>query len=236
MIAARVVASPTREFATNNLIVIHPGTLADASHATVRHNGINHVFSIGRSADGIDSTHVALSAVHRKHLHVALNDTVQIGACDSVPYIDALAIDVIIYNNKGNSIMQFDTDAAALAIVAQQHILQRGRPFLLFNTDQVLFICTATNVNNDGGAANYGIPSIQTKFVFNTNQSTVELKGSLVGDQRTIFATGWTFDQFGVGGLDEQFKEAFRRAFLSRILPPDVIDKLGVIHVKGMIM
>lgn len=39
----------------------------------------------------------------------------------------------------------------------------------------------------------------------------------------------------GIGGLDEEFSGIFRRAFASRVFPPDLIEKLGIQHVKGAI-
>ena len=40
----------------------------------------------------------------------------------------------------------------------------------------------------------------------------------------------------GIGGLDKEFSDIFRRAFASRIFPASVIKKLGVKHVKGMLL
>lgn len=37
----------------------------------------------------------------------------------------------------------------------------------------------------------------------------------------------------GIGGLDAEFSNIFRRAFASRIFPPGLVDKLGIQHVKG---
>ena len=37
----------------------------------------------------------------------------------------------------------------------------------------------------------------------------------------------------GIGGLDNEFSNIFRRAFASRIFPPGLIEKLGIQHVKG---
>ena len=34
----------------------------------------------------------------------------------------------------------------------------------------------------------------------------------------------------GVGGLDHQFNAIFRRAFASRVFPPEVVEQLGI-HV-----
>jgi vesicle-fusing ATPase len=44
------------------------------------------------------------------------------------------------------------------------------------------------------------------------------------------------YSKLGVGGLSEEFVTIFRRAFISRIIPSNVASKLGVKHVRGMIM
>lgn len=40
----------------------------------------------------------------------------------------------------------------------------------------------------------------------------------------------------GIGGLSNEFGEVFQRAFASRLLPPSVLEKLGVKHVKGVLL
>jgi vesicle-fusing ATPase len=40
----------------------------------------------------------------------------------------------------------------------------------------------------------------------------------------------------GIGGLDKEFSQIFRRAFASRIFPPAIVERLGIQHVKGMIL
>jgi vesicle-fusing ATPase len=37
----------------------------------------------------------------------------------------------------------------------------------------------------------------------------------------------------GIGGLDKEFANIFRRAFASRLYPPKVLAKLGCNHVRG---
>ena len=51
-----------------------------------------------------------------------------------------------------------------------------------------------------------------------------------------IFSAEWDFQKTGIGGLDEQFLQILRRAFASRIFPPEVVDQLGVKHVKGILL
>ncbi len=40
----------------------------------------------------------------------------------------------------------------------------------------------------------------------------------------------------GIGGLDSEFSSIFRRAFASRIFPPALVEKLGIQHVKGILL
>jgi vesicle-fusing ATPase len=45
-----------------------------------------------------------------------------------------------------------------------------------------------------------------------------------------------SFEKLGIGGMDKQFEEIFRRAFASRVFPPAVVKRLGITHVKGMLL
>ena len=40
----------------------------------------------------------------------------------------------------------------------------------------------------------------------------------------------------GIGGLDEEISEIFRRAFVSRRFENSVVDRFGVKHVKGILL
>jgi vesicle-fusing ATPase len=40
----------------------------------------------------------------------------------------------------------------------------------------------------------------------------------------------------GIGGLNEEFSNIFRRAFVSRIFPPSIVEKMGIQHVKGILL
>ncbi|GFR52622.1 hypothetical protein Agub_g15209, partial [Astrephomene gubernaculifera] len=43
-------------------------------------------------------------------------------------------------------------------------------------------------------------------------------------------------ERLGIGGLDNEFDVIFRRAFCSRIFPPSIIQRLGINHVKGVLL
>ena len=40
----------------------------------------------------------------------------------------------------------------------------------------------------------------------------------------------------GIGGLDNEFSDLFRRAFVSRTVLTEVINQLGIQHVKGVLL
>lgn len=40
----------------------------------------------------------------------------------------------------------------------------------------------------------------------------------------------------GIGGLDEELANIFRRAFAARRFPPYVLKKYGINHVKGLLL
>eukprot|EP00873_Tetraselmis_striata_P002682 jgi/Tetstr1/422946/TSEL_013725.t1 len=42
--------------------------------------------------------------------------------------------------------------------------------------------------------------------------------------------------EMGIGGLDKELQDLFRRAFASRLVPPGVAERMGMGHVKGILM
>ncbi|KAL9608443.1 MAG: hypothetical protein Q9167_006725 [Letrouitia subvulpina] len=51
-----------------------------------------------------------------------------------------------------------------------------------------------------------------------------------------ILRPNFKFEDMGIGGLDKEFSAIFRRAFASRIFPPGLIEKLGIQHVRGILL
>lgn len=59
-------------------------------------------------------------------------------------------------------------------------------------------------------------------------------KGKIV--RQSILNPDWDFNKMGIGGLDNEFSAIFRRAFASRVFPPEVVIQLGIKHVKGILL
>lgn len=64
--------------------------------------------------------------------------------------------------------------------------------------------------------------------------SSINLTGKSRGkvERQSIINPDWDFTKMGIGGLDDEFNAIFRRAFASRVFPPEVMEQLGCQHVK----
>ena len=83
---------------------------------------------------------------------------------------------------------------------------------------------------------NYGVLLPNTAVVFEKAEgSAIHLIGKAKGKvvRQSIINPDWDFSKMGVGGLDKEFNAIFRRAFASRVFPPEVMEQLGCKHVKG---
>ncbi|KAI9096005.1 hypothetical protein K1719_026152 [Acacia pycnantha] len=83
-----------------------------------------------------------------------------------------------------------------------------------------------------------GMISDDTYIIFEASRDS----GIKIVNQREA-ATSNIFKQkefnlqsLGIGGLSAEFADIFRRAFASRVFPPHVTSKLGIKHVKGMLL
>ncbi|GFH26325.1 N-ethylmaleimide sensitive fusion protein, partial [Haematococcus lacustris] len=77
-----------------------------------------------------------------------------------------------------------------------------------------------------------------TAFIFtNAGNNPIKITGQKGYASTQLFKTRTlNFEQLGIGGLDTQFEAIFRRAFASRVFPPSIVQKLGIKHVKGILL
>lgn len=73
--------------------------------------------------------------------------------------------------------------------------------------------------------------------VMKAGDSMIKIKSSAKkAASNAIIAPNFKFEEMGIGGLDEEFGAIFRRAFASRVFPPALVEKLGIQHVKGILL
>lgn len=74
--------------------------------------------------------------------------------------------------------------------------------------------------------------------VFEKGEGGPNLTGKSRGKQpqQSIISPNWDFLNMGVGGLDKEFNAIFRRAFASRVFPVELVEQLGLKHVRGILL
>ncbi len=55
-------------------------------------------------------------------------------------------------------------------------------------------------------------------------------------EAKQLFEKDFNFQAMDIGGLDAEFREIFRKAFTSRMLPPDLVSRMGLPHIKGIML
>ncbi|QSL66514.1 hypothetical protein MERGE_000894 [Pneumocystis wakefieldiae] len=83
-----------------------------------------------------------------------------------------------------------------------------------------------------------GILTLHTSInIYKTGNSNIRIKASTKRpNANSIIQPNFKFEDMGIGGLDSEFSAIFRRAFASRIFPSGLVDKLGIQHVKGILL
>ena len=199
-----------------------------------------------------------MSDPQRTWMQVALSDVVTVQIYDPFSqggqaYLGSLDVEVGFASKTKRPDTPWDQDELAQAVVKnfENQVLAPGQrvmmdykaiPFLL----RVLTVELVDLSMNKGASAAptkkdphaRGILTRQTPINFFKDGSTgINLKAS---NRRpaanSIITPDFKFEDMGIGGLDSEFSTIFRRAFASRIFPPGLIDKLGIQHVKGILL
>ncbi|KAI1813074.1 vesicle fusion factor [Poronia punctata] len=94
----------------------------------------------------------------------------------------------------------------------------------------------AKQVSREGSAR--GILTSQTRVLFHRDgKSDFKMKPSMSKpNSNAILSPDFKFEDMGIGGLGNEFSTIFRRAFASRVFPPGLVAKIGIPHVKGMLL
>ena len=101
--------------------------------------------------------------------------------------------------------------------------------------------------SKEGGSSSHGdegqlVQPTDITFTRADGATSIMLTGERVADggnsgqANNIFVADFDFEKLGIGGLDSEFNQIFRRAFASRIWPSKVIKEMGITHVRGMLL
>lgn len=197
-----------------------------------------------RAYESVDSGSIGLNSVHRKAARVSVADKVQVARfIPPKAHFELVLLTVEVeYLAKGRGKNE-QLDAGALSADLKKRFT--GQVFTV--GQKVTFECYGTNfvmtvtdalVEGKPTSAERGLLVSQTAFHFDTaGNSGIKILNQKSGKATNMFKhKQFNFEKLGIGGLDKQFEDIFRRAFASRVFPPHIINRLGIHHVKGMLL
>ncbi|KAG6476075.1 hypothetical protein ZIOFF_065310 [Zingiber officinale] len=251
-----VVSTPSQDLALTNFAYCAPADLSkfaspgssdiyaligDSIVLTLRYPSI----CPNTAHQNIPSSHVALNAIQRRHIRVSSGDQISVSRFVTPDNFNLalLRLDLDFVKGKTNRTEQLD------AVVLAQKIQEKFVNQVMTTGQKVSFEFCGTNyiftVNqallegqDDAKGLDRGIISTGTYFVFEASPNS----GIKIINQREAVGSKifrekeFDLKKLGIGGLDTEFIEVFRRAFASRVFPPHVVNKLGMKHVKGMLL
>jgi len=248
---------PSDEMSLTNCAIVSPMDFPDSVKQVEIQTmpGQTFIFSTKSHRD-IPSGTIAFSLVQRKWAVLSLNQDIDVRpfTFDTNQHtLTNIILEVDFLQKKSTTLDAYDTDAMAREFLAQFHHMSFtvGQQMVFsFQEKKLLSLVVKDLETADINAmrsgmemksrkAQFGQSFPNTAIVFDKSEgSPVNLTGKSKGKtpHQSVINPNWDFQNMGVGGLDKQFNAIFRRAFSSRVFPPEVVEQLGCKHVKGILL
>ncbi|XP_035826063.1 vesicle-fusing ATPase isoform X3 [Aplysia californica] len=200
---------------------------------------------------------MGFNAQHRKWAGIMLNAELAVRRATLNPRKDcvgSIVLEMDFWSKKAQQGLTLDSDklAAEFSMSFGNRAFTVGEP-LVFQFDKKLYslnvksieVIDMTLVNAQGQltgkpkVAQYGVLSGNSGIIFEKMEgSLLNFSGKAKGKSthQSIINPDWDFTKLGIGGLDTEFTGIFRRAFASRVFPPEIIEQLGMKHVRGILL
>ncbi|KAK4798183.1 hypothetical protein SAY86_030509 [Trapa natans] len=191
--------------------------------------------------EAIRPGNIALNAIQRRHARVSTGDNISVSRF--IPPDDfnlALLTLELEFVKKGTKSEQVDAVLLAKQLRKKfnNQVMTVGqRVSFEYHGNNYIFTVNQA-VIEEGDKSERGMLSSETYIVFEaSNASGIKIVNQREAARSNIFRhKEFNLQQLGIGGLSDEFADIFRRAFASRVFPPHVTSKLGIKHVKGMLL
>ncbi|KAJ2851464.1 transport between ER and Golgi ATPase protein [Coemansia brasiliensis] len=193
------------------------------------------------------------AGLQRQWAQLSINQEVTVEALDESQagiYLGTMDVELSFLTPSKETALRVDADEIAAGLQSLDGlIVSLNQPLVLdFHGNALKAVVTGltgvpldvlrgADAQSDTPATSGMLISATTVSVARAASSQLDLQGATVSHKANmIIQPDFRFEDLGIGGLDHEFSNIFRRAFASRIFPPDLVSKLGVQHVKGILL
>uniref|UniRef100_A0A8C3B5P7 Vesicle-fusing ATPase n=1 Tax=Cyclopterus lumpus TaxID=8103 RepID=A0A8C3B5P7_CYCLU len=243
---------PTDELSLTNCAVINE---KEPQHVTVRNLAHMYVFTL-KKHPSVNSGTIAFSLPQRKWAGLSIGQEVKVTNYTfdkSKQCISSMTVEIDFLQKKSVDSNPYDSDNMSREFVLHfnNQAFSVGQQFGFSFCDKLFGLVIKDIETMDpsilkGEQGSGKKPKIQIGLLLGNSQVIFEKSETssmtLIGKAKTresrqsIISPDWNFERMGIGGLDKEFSDIFRRAFASRVFPPDIVEQMGCKHVKGILL
>ncbi|KAL8712589.1 MAG: hypothetical protein Q9220_003120 [cf. Caloplaca sp. 1 TL-2023] len=253
------LAKAPQQFVYANKVAVSPFDFPPSREGNDFYLLINNMYVLSaQPMDGFPQGHLSLSDPQRTWASISLTDTVSVKLYDPFQegghrYLGSVDAEISFAGKKGTEApLDQDELAQAFTKTFENQIFAPGQRIIMdFRSIPLLIVIQTVQLidlymekpsaSSEPTVSDPRVRGILTRQslmnFFKNSRSPINLRAS---NRRpaanAILQPNFKFEDMGIGGLDKEFSAIFRRAFASRIFPPGLIEKLGIQHVKGILL
>jgi len=244
-----VIKIPADELSLSNRLVFNPADIIKLGFIRDKEGEKKAVVEVQDHLFGICShlrvpqNKVGFSSIQRQWLNVSIESTVHVKAVNLNVYLASVSVTVDFLQKKKITKESYNTDLLQSQFQEQFDSMpfevDQEVVFKYQNLPLIKIKIQSLSDMKTGVAVERGLITQNTSITFDRmEESLITLSGKAKGKSAmpSLINPDWDFSQMGIGGLDNEFAAIFRRAFASRVYPPDLIEELGMQHVKGILL
>ena len=245
---------PSDDLASKNAIFVSFNKLSELKSKTGAKNKL-YVKTRGKimeilGAEGVEQEGVAMSKLTRKLLQIGEDDSLNFEYMfDNQPPKKGLTHIKFKVNprKKIDETIKIE-DTVLLEIIKKMYV---DTPFnnstiLYFSHNNLGLTIEACELEIDPlgplneersnkNIVNFGFLAIDTVIELTSENSKFKISSKTM-KAKNLTKFGFNFNEMGIGGLDQEISNIFRRAFTTRLYPTAYLEKYGIHHVKGILL
>ncbi|KAM4524525.1 vesicle-fusing ATPase-like [Odontesthes bonariensis] len=252
----KAVRCPTEELSLTNCAVINEKEPHVEGHVTVYNEKREFVFTL-KTHPEVGVGCIAFSLPQRKWAGLVLGDDFKVTNYKfdkSKGCVSNMMVEIDFLQKKSIDSNPYDSDKMASEFLQQfnNQAFTVGQQLVFSFSDKLFNLLIKdmeamdASILKGGHVSDASRKKIKVGLLLANSQVIFEKSPNspvlLIGKSKTresrqsIISPDWNFEKMGIGGLDKEFSGIFRRAFASRVFPPDIVEQMGCKHVKGILL
>ena len=244
----KVVPYPSDEPTIFNCALLHEDDMPGLTQIKITINGSQSFLISANYSVSLNSKEIGLCGPQMTWMNLEYYTEVDVTASkwDRGKYLESISIEICKPTICNQSPETYDADKMVQLLIRKycSYLFSKQQLFP-FDFEKKTFVATVLDlmeVNEEDvklgrpkpKKVQFGTLHYNTKFSISSR--TCSLRGDCVVETQSIIAPDFDFNELGIGGLDNEISELFRRVFTKRLLPANIVEQFHAQHAKGVLL